>query len=47
MWFYFGVYLRAAELQMLGLLRPASNRRGDQVQKLVFPYVPTIGLAEA
>jgi len=29
----------AAELQMLGLLRPASHRRGDQAQKLVFPYV--------
>ena len=32
-------YCFAAELQMLGLLRPASHRRGDQAQKLVFPYV--------
>ena len=32
---------------MMGLLRPASHQRGDQVQKLVFPYVPMVGSAEA
>ena len=34
-----GMVAATGELQLLGLLRPASRRRGDQAQKRVFPYI--------